>query len=194
LGIPSSLNPQFNALKTQIDAWLADGTLDASFTVAGHSLGGYLAAVVKQSYSQVTDAYLYNAPGVYGPLGNLADLLTSTLGLSGTPSGNIWNIRGSEGFPVISGIGYQLGTSISIQAEAASGAGLSNHSIVRLTDALAIQSLYAQLVPSLTQSDLNTLVDASGATMNQTFESALDALRTILLGSGITHTVTGNRD
>jgi pimeloyl-ACP methyl ester carboxylesterase len=194
LGIPSSLNPQFTALKTQLDAWLANGTLGTGFTVAGHSLGGYLATAVKQTYTQVTDAYLFNAPGVGGPLGNLADALTSTLGLSGTPSGNIWNIRGSEGFPAISGLGYQLGTAISIQTEAASGAGLANHSVVRLTDALAVQSLYAQLVPGLTQDKLNALVDASGATMNLTFESALDALRVILFGPGTTQTVIDDRN
>ncbi|MDP1757024.1 MAG: hypothetical protein Q8L38_06225, partial [Pseudohongiella sp.] len=103
-GLPSNLNPQFTALKTQLDIWLADPAVlkDQSFTVSGHSLGGYLAAAVKQTYSQATDAYFFNAPGVGGPLGNLADALTSTLGLSGMPSDNIWNVRGSEGFPIIS--------------------------------------------------------------------------------------------
>jgi len=195
LGIPSSLNPQFTALKTQIDTWLADQNMlqGQTFTVSGHSLGGYLAAAVKQTYAQATDAYLFNAPGVGGLFGNLADALTSALGLSGTPSGNIWNIRSSEGFPIISGLGYQLGTSISIQTEAASNPA-ADHSIVPLSDALAVQSLYAQLSPGLTQVQLNALVDASGAVMNLTFESALDALRTILLGSGTTQTVTGNRN
>lgn len=89
LGLPSNLNPQFTALKTQIDAWLTDGTLGGSFTVSGHSLGGYLAAAVKQTYSQATDAYLFNAPGVGGVLGSLADALTSALGLSSAPAGNI---------------------------------------------------------------------------------------------------------
>ena len=194
-GVPASLNPQFIELKDQIDAWLTAGTLDSTFTVSGHSLGGYLAAAVKQHYgAQVTDAFLFNAPGVSGPLGNLADLLTSTLGLSGTPSGNIWNIRGSEGFPAISGLGYQLGTAVSIQIEAATGAGLDNHSIVRLADALAVQSLYAQLAPSLTQDKLNALVDASGTHMENTLESALDALRMILLDPGTTGTPTDNRN
>jgi Ca2+-binding RTX toxin-like protein len=194
LGLPSNLNPQFVVLKTQIDAWLTDGTLGSSFSVSGHSLGGYLAAAVKQQYSaQVTDAYLFNAPGVGGVLGNLTDALTSTLGLSGTPTGNIWNVRGSEGFPFIAGLGYQLGTAISIQAEAATNP-LNNHSIVGLTDALAVQALYAQLVPVLSQTALNTLVDASGATMDQTLESALDALRTIFLGPDTSKTTIGDRN
>ncbi|MBI2314196.1 MAG: hypothetical protein HYU77_17055, partial [Betaproteobacteria bacterium] len=197
LGLPASLNPQFAALKTKIDAWLSDPTMlqDQSFTVAGHSLGGYLAAAVKQQYgAPVTDAYLFNAPGVGGPLGNLADAFMSLFGFSGEPAANIWNVRGSEGFPVIAGLGYQLGTSIFIQTEAAPGAGLANHSIVRLTDALAIQSVFAQLAPALTQDQLNALVDASGATTVQTFESALDALRVIVSGSPVAPTPAEDRE
>lgn len=193
LGLPSNLNPQFTALKAQIDAWLANGTLGDAFTITGHSLGGYLAAAVKQAYPEATDAYLFNAPGVGGPLGNLADAITSALGLSGAPASNIWNVRGSEGFPIISGLGYQLGMGISIQTEAAANP-LDNHSIVTLTDALAIQSLYSRLAPGLSPGQLNTLVDASGTTMSQTLESALDALRTLLLGPATGQTPTGDRD
>jgi Ca2+-binding RTX toxin-like protein len=185
LGIPGALNPQFAALKTKLDnEWLAEGGLldGQNFTVTGHSLGGYLAAAVKQQYPQVTDAYLFNAPGVGGIFGNLADALTGALGLSGTPGGNIWNVRASEGFPFISGLGSQLGTRIDIQAEAAANP-LNNHSIVTLTDALAIQAVYAKLAPSLTQSDLNALIDASGDPMALTHESALDALRTLFAGT-----------
>jgi pimeloyl-ACP methyl ester carboxylesterase len=187
LGIPSGLNPQFAALKTKLETeWLAEGgpLYNQNFTVSGHSLGGYLAAAVKQQYgAQVTDAYLFNAPGVGGLFGNLADALTGALGLSGAPVGNIWNVRGSEGFPFIAGLGSQLGTAVSVQIEAASGVGLNNHSIVGLTDALAIQAVYARLAPSLTQSELNALIDASGDPMALTHESALDALRTLFAGT-----------
>lgn len=61
LGLPASLNPQFAALKTQIDLWRSDPTKlgDQIFSVTGHSLGGYLAAAVKEYYgAQVSDAYL----------------------------------------------------------------------------------------------------------------------------------------
>jgi hypothetical protein len=43
-------------------------------------------------------------------------------------------VRGSEGYPIISGLGYQLGMGISIQTEAAANP-LDNHSIAGLTDA-----------------------------------------------------------
>lgn len=183
--MPSNLNPQFIALKMQLDTWLNDPAIlqGQNFTVTGHSLGGYLAAAVKQNYSQVTEAYLYNAPGVSGLLGNLMDALNSALGLSSASTDNIWNIRGSEGFPVIAGLGYQLGTALSIQTEASS----NNHSISLLTDALAVFATYSQLAPNLSPEQLSKLIDAFGSTKdvtgdsnNKTLESALDALRVIL--------------
>ena len=176
-----------------------------NFTVSGHSLGGYLAAAVKQNYTQMTEAYLFNAPGVGGLLGNLADALSSAQGLSSISPDNIWNIRGSEGFPIIAGLGYQLGTATIIQTEASG----NNHSISLLTDALAIQSLHSHLAPNLSQNKLNTLIDAFGSTQDvagasnsKTLESALDAMRIIILNPAngqivlneSQKTETGNRD
>ena len=43
-GFPSYTNPQFWSLEDQVQEWINDGDLPASFTVTGHSLGGYLAA------------------------------------------------------------------------------------------------------------------------------------------------------
>ncbi len=205
--IPPILNPQFIALKLQIDAWLNDPSVlqGQSFTVAGHSLGGYLAAAVKQNYAQVTEAYLYNAPGVGGLLGNLADEVSGVLGISSIATDNIWNIRGSEGFPIIAGLGYQLGSPVSIQTEAST----NNHSISLLTDALAVYSAYSELAPNLNQEQLSKLIDAfgstkdmAGASNSKTLESALDAIRSILLNPADGNMVlgdnqkteTGNRD
>jgi len=42
-GVPQ-LSEQYQALKTQIEAWQSNGTLAGTFTVTGHSLGGWLAA------------------------------------------------------------------------------------------------------------------------------------------------------
>lgn len=102
-------------------------------------------------------------------------------------------MRGSEGFPIISGLGYQLGTPIAIQTEAADNP-LNNHSIVALTDALAIQSLYSQLSPGLSQEQLNILIDASGAGNATTLEGALDALRILVFGPSTGQTQAGDRD
>ncbi|WP_292925987.1 calcium-binding protein [Nitrosomonas sp.] len=205
--IPPNLNLQFLVLKAQLEIWANDPNVlqDQTFVVSGHSLGGYLAAAVKQNYTQVTEAYLYNAPGVSGLLGNLADAVSGVLGLSSIGSDNISNIRGSEGFPIIAGLGYQLGSPVSIQTEAST----NNHSISLLTDALAVYSAYSQLAPNLNQEQLSKLIDSFGsikdvasASNSKTLESALDALRTILInpaGGKIElgenqKTETGNRD
>jgi hypothetical protein len=181
LGVSAKLNPQFTALKDHLDnVWLADGGLlhDEAFTVTGHSLGGYLAEAVKEQYStQVTEAYLFNAPGSGGLVGTIAGLVSDLFNQPSPGANGIWNIKASEGASIIAGLGGQSSAGIPIQNEAAPDAGFGNHSIARLTDALAVQALYSKLSPSLTQAQLNALVDASGNPMNQTLEAALDNWR-----------------
>ncbi len=178
VGVSSKLNPQFTALQSQIDTWLTSGALSGNFTVTGHSLGGYLAEAVKEQYStQVTEAYLFNAPGSGGLIGNIAGLVSELFTQPSLGANGIWNIKASEGASIIASLGSQSSAGIPIQIEAAPDAGFGNHSIVRLTDALAVQALYSKLSPSLTQAQLNALVDASGNPMNQTLEAALDNWR-----------------
>ena len=108
LGLPAALNPQYVALKARIDEWLLDPAIlqGRTFSVTGHSLGGYLAAAVEQQYgSAVSATYLYNAPGVLGPIGNILSLF----GLTGVPTANVWNIRGNDGISVIAGLGSAIG-------------------------------------------------------------------------------------
>ncbi|PXW85759.1 hypothetical protein C8R34_11869 [Nitrosomonas sp. Nm84] len=187
LGWPSNFNPQFLALKSQIEnVWMQDPAVlqNQNFVVTGHSLGGHLAAAIKSSFPQATQGYLFNAPGVGGILGNVADSLASVLGLGNISTDNLWNVRSSEGISFVAGLGYQLGTATSIQTEAT-----NSHGISTLVDALAVQAVYAKLVPSISETQLNSILDALGslndstsAPINKTLESALDALRFIALG------------
>ncbi len=129
--ILAMFTPQFSRLEFKLNAWLKDPDIlqGQNFTVTGHSLGGYLAAAVKQSFPQVTEAYIFNAPGVWGLLGNLADVLSNDVDLNAIDQSKIWNLRGSEGLSMIAGLGNQHGTSVTIHTEAA----FNNHSIVLLT-------------------------------------------------------------
>ncbi len=166
VGVSSKLNPQFIALKAKLEKdWLANGgpLHNQTFTASGHSLGGYLAEAVKEQYgNQVTEAYLFNTPGSGGLVGAIAGLVSDLFNQPSPGANGIWNIKASEGASIIAGLGSQSSAGIPVQIEGAPGAGFDKHSIVRLTDALAVQSLYATLDPNLTLAQLNALVDASG--------------------------------
>jgi hypothetical protein len=85
------LQPQYASLKTQVQAWLNDGTLPSTFTVTGHSLGGFLAMGLANNpvfAANVSHAYLYNAPGMGGIVGSFADMLLGFMGLSPTGDSN----------------------------------------------------------------------------------------------------------
>lgn len=199
--VPSTLNPQFLSLKAQLQKWIngernAEGEmvsapiLTGNFTVTGHSLGGYLAAALKAAFpAHITDAYLFNAPGVGGVSANLVSLFQNAFGLE-PPAGTngIWNVRGLEGLSFITGLGVQLSEPISIQIEGDPGLGLGNHSIVRLVDALAVQALYAELLPSASLALLNRVADVTGQNLGAAPDGALDALRRFVHGASISRT------
>ncbi len=196
LGFPSFVNPQFVALRGQIQAWMDSGTLPASFTIAGHSLGGYLAAAIG-SWFRSGSAYMYNAPGVGGVVGNAFDALKTALGLENMALvSDIYNFRGSEGISIITGLGAQLAPPTMIQIEAAFGGALGpgNHSVVRLADSFAVYALYASLSPSLDLEQIGSLLKAASSQSDLTLETALDALRLALLGKSVPRTPEGDRD
>jgi Ca2+-binding RTX toxin-like protein len=185
-GFPSYVNPQFLALRTQVQTWIDSGTLPSSFSVTGHSLGGYLAAGIGSWFHNGT-VYMYNAPGIGGVVGSAFEAFKTALGLgSQALASNIYNFRGSEGISVITGLGAQLAPPWSIQIEAALGGefGPGNHSIVRLTDAFSAYALYAALAPSLTSDQIGSILKSASNQNKLTLESSLDALRTLLLDKG----------
>ena len=190
---------QYQSLKAKITEWQGDGTLPASFTVAGHSLGGFLAAAVAIDFPlNVEHAYLYNAPGAGGVRANLEQAIQT---LNGLPYGSrtldlgiVSNLRAASGASLIAGLGEAWSTPLGIEIEAASGLGLDNHSIVRLTDALAVHAAYAELAPSLTLAQTGQIFRSASERNTNSLEAALDALRTTLTGSSVTPTSEEDRD
>ncbi len=80
----TTLQPQYQSLKTQVQTWLNDGVLPQTFTVTGHSLGGFLAtdlAVDSTFTNNISHAYLYNTPGQGGIFGDLLNMMQNTWGI-----------------------------------------------------------------------------------------------------------------
>ncbi|MDY0014279.1 MAG: hypothetical protein RBS40_15500 [Rhodocyclaceae bacterium] len=204
LGLPASLIPQFAALKAHLDTvWLADGGKlhGETFTVTGHSLGGFLAVgIAAQFATQVSHAYLYNSPGLGGVLGSFNPILRALGVMAELSPTRVSNLKAEAGPSLIAGLGYQVSPSVPVEIENQSAPGISNpppsgnHSIQVLTDALAVQAAFARLDPTLTQAQLNTLVDFSGTHANDVLEASLDGLRQLLLGPDVTATPADNRD
>ena len=179
---------QYQSLKAKITEWQGNGTLPDRFTVAGHSLGGFLAAAVAIDFPlNVEHAYLYNAPGAGGVRASL-ELALQILG--GLPEGSrtlnlsiVSNLRATSGASPIAGLGQAWGVPVNVEIEAAPFPYLDNHSVVRLADALAVQAVYAELAPALTLPQINQIVASASYQPDKTLEGALDALRIALLGA-----------
>jgi hypothetical protein len=200
-GLPSTLNPQYLMLKTQVQAWFADGTLTPGFTVTGHSLGGYLAAgLVADFGSRISHAYLYNAPGNNSSISQIAQ----ALGLTATPDASkVTSLRADAGISPIAGLGNDFSPPISIAIENQFLAGVSNpplamnHSQQVLSDVLALYQTFAELDPTITISQITQIFKSANNQNELTLEYGLDALRNIILGKIIVDAAPspeGNRD
>ena len=175
---------QFNKLDAKVNAWVTDKVLPSDYTVTGHSLGGYLAGALAGNFdkdgNQLTHAYTYNAPGYGGILTNFA----KWLGLvEDAPNPDIDVLRGSAGWSAISGLGQSPSTPQTIETE---GDGLTwkdNHSIINLSNSLAVQNTFATLAPNATVDMLNAVMQATGIDIKREQEDTLDALRKVLLNN-----------
>jgi Ca2+-binding RTX toxin-like protein len=175
LGTPER-QAQYAALKAQVEAWLGDGTLAPGFTVAGHSLGGFLAGALLVDFpSEIAHAYLYNAPGV----GGLSAALRLLLNLDHNPSldlTKVSNLRAEAGSSLIAGLGIAWGSPIPIVIENQSPNIVGNHSIVTLTDALAVYDLFARLDPAVSVPALGGILKALSSRDANTLETTLAAV------------------
>lgn len=199
IGDTTKLQPQYTNLKAKVTEWLTNGTISPTFTVTGHSLGGFLATGLTTDFpGNVSHAYLYNTPGVGGVFGSMTNAILDFLGIAQTyDPGKFSNIEAATGISPIAGLGYDVSPPIDIIIEnqwnpdVTNAPASKNHSQQVLTDTLAVYSLYSQLLPSFDQNQLNSLInafgsikDTQGTSNSTTIESALDALRTIVLNPG----------
>jgi pimeloyl-ACP methyl ester carboxylesterase len=200
--VPMELNLQYVALKAQVETWLENGTLSSGFTVTGHSLGGYLATgLVADFGDDIAHAYLYNAPGINGLVG---DITASILGIFGLTApvdpAKISNIKADAGSSPIAGLGEQVAPTIQITIEDQSFSDVPepqlsfNHSQRVLTDSLALYAAYSNVDPTITVENITKIIKASSNLNVNTLEKALDNLRELLLGATIPGTVPEGRE
>jgi len=181
---------QYASLEGFYHSLIAAGKLGASESIVttGHSLGGFLAQAFAGKHDTVSATYTYNAPGFTIAVGvpNVGTEVLELFGLNGSiPDDKIFNARALDGISATAGLGQMLGSVQTFNIEGTNNP-VANHSIATLTDALAVYSLYAKLSPAFTNDQITTLLKASTNTSERTLESALDALRTLLLGTAAT--------
>ncbi|MHB1429787.1 MAG: alpha/beta hydrolase family protein [Rhodocyclaceae bacterium] len=179
----------------------------ATINFAGHSLGGHVAYLLADLVSLTSggthplgDVMTYNAPGENTLLyewGNWLGLDTSDH--SGLIGSKHLAFYGEAGLNVTAGLGQVIGTRVPLFIEGEGTVSLENHSIVKLSDSLALYDTYSKLAPGLQLAQIETLLKASSASMGDTLESTLDALRTLLIDGTIAsdaakQTAVGNRD
>lgn len=182
----TQLHPQFNSLKAKVTEWLENGTLSPTFTVTGHSMGGFLATGLVNDpdfASNVSHAYLYNTPGLGGFLGPSINTVLGWIGFAEAyDQSKISNIEAATGSKPITGLGFDVVPPIDIIIEDQMASDISkppgalNHSQQVLTDTLAIHSVYSQLAPGSSQEQLNKLFDAFGSTKDVIWASNSETL------------------
>ncbi|OYU00063.1 MAG: hypothetical protein CFE40_01740 [Burkholderiales bacterium PBB1] len=183
IGIPPSLNPQFIALRPIIGDWIQSGLLPPGSDVAGHSLGGYLAAAIQASFPDTfSSTFTFNAPGFVEWPGGLPGVLQSIFGIP-VPQSGVVDVRGSAGLSVIAERGNHLGSLSPLEIESAGALNFDNHSIARLTQSLAVLKLFSELDPSLTLDQGNRLLAIASALTSQTHEAMVGSLLNLLNGS-----------
>jgi Ca2+-binding RTX toxin-like protein len=161
---------------------ILDTPLSGTLTVAGHSLGGHLAIAFGRLFPQLTGQIdTYNAPGFMdGIAAGFFARIDSALGRSSSSfqEAKTTNVYGS-GLNVIAGYADDHGMPQEIFLEE------NSHSIVKLSDSLALYATFSKLSPVLTQSAIKDILNTSSNTALNSLESALDALCTLLIDGGI---------
>ncbi|MCU7837979.1 MAG: lipase family protein, partial [Candidatus Thiodiazotropha sp. (ex Troendleina suluensis)] len=175
---------QYAALSAKVQDWLDNGTLQSGFNVTGHSLGGFLATNLTFDYpTDIAHTYIYNAPGLTGVLGDLRQAIALALSpVVEIPTTfpdvlPVSNIVATG--DVASSLGLYITPPIVMSVETRSPLGA--HSMVRVTDALAIYNLFSAIDPNADLSNLTPILDAASNRGNESLESIIHSLSDLLI-------------
>jgi len=181
------LQPQYLILRSKVQEWLVNGTLPKSFTVTGHSLGGFLATGIAAEFSgNVEHTYLYNAPGLNGVLGSATALILQALGIVAPMDiTNASNLKADAGISPITGLGAQIAPPILVAIEnqflsdVANPPAAKNHSQQVLADSLAVYSLLDRIKSGISVDEVSAIVKAASNRNSETLESVVTPLAKI---------------
>lgn len=160
----------------------------APLSVTGHSLGGWLGAALStdaEFRDQIQQVTTYNAPGFNGGFSTLLGLL----GIQGQPvidNGKVVNFI-AEGPTLIAGVGQVIGPRVDLFIE--NDGALHDHSIITLTDALAVYDLFGRLSSTAEISTITNLLKAASNIDTDSLEQSVDALHQLFLNQPATFAV-----
>ena len=168
--------------------------------VIGHSLGGHLATAFSRLFGtrvSVDHITTFKSAGFRASSDAVMREIEGLLG-SGTglypDSKQQTNIFAKNGLNVTTNdlSSWQIGQRVDLFNE--EGTGVSNHSMYKLTDTLALGAALAKLDSALSTAKLNALLEAGANQTQASIEGLLDGLRRNFSGNGIAPTPIGDVD
>ena len=176
-------------------------------SVNGHSLGGYLATAFVRLFGNQQppmEINTFNSAGfsrlatlnIEDGFSQITQIIGASLGL-GSFSGAQNNYFAENGINVTTNtwnpIGFQqYGTRTGLFQEDGGLPGISNHSMYKLTDLLALGNALERLDSTLDLTKLSALVKTASNQMANSYENLLDAFRKLVLGTSVQPTLTGD--
>jgi hypothetical protein len=153
----------------------------ATVDFTGHSLGGHLALAASRLFSGLTDqVYTYNAPGF---MGSSVDAFFNYFpnAASVFPQGNTYNVYADDTPSFVSSrwLFNYPGTDVPVTAE---GRGIESHGIQFLDESLAVYNLLSQLDPTLSMSQIQSIIRCANSSSDRKLEATIDALRAAATG------------
>lgn len=181
---------QYASLMEKVNEWRTNGTLPSSFSVAGHSLGGFLGGALLVDYpAEVEHVYLFNTPGVGGVKATAEMAIQRLANRSEEPLldlTRVTNLKATAGISPIADLGVQLGTPVWVHIEdqflsdVPHPPGTFNHSLEVLTDALAVYGTLYQIDSDIDLEQAGAIARAASNQNVSTLESVVNMLGRVL--------------